>query len=175
MQNDTLKPLLTAWQTGDSAAFDAIYRDLSVPVYTLVCRIVRNRAQAEDITQEVFVKLLTAGPPSEQLQNPRAWLFQIARNAAIDAVRKHTADPLPDDIEAHPVRLDDMVGTRVDIESALTTLSHDDRAIVTLHLNAGLPFRLISQMIDMPLGTVLWRYQKALDALRQELQGGISQ
>lgn len=74
-------------QNGDKESFTHLYNELKQPVFTIVCRIVQSREAAEDITQEVFVKLYIS-PPDFPVRKPRAWIFQMARNLSIDALRK---------------------------------------------------------------------------------------
>jgi len=158
-----------AWRAGDTAAFDTLYTALSVPVFTLAARMLGDRAQAEDITQEAFIKLLSA--TGVKIDNPRAWLYRVVRNLAVDHLRKQTPDELPDEHPASGSGLENVVGTRVDVENAMTALTPAERAVVTLHLNGGLPFREVADVVDSPLGTVLWRYRKALHTLRNKLEG----
>lgn len=66
------------------------------PVFTVICRIMADRDAAEDIMQELFVKLYCAPPPSD-VQNLRAWIFKMARNLAIDGVRKSKFHELPEE------------------------------------------------------------------------------
>jgi RNA polymerase sigma-70 factor (ECF subfamily) len=96
-------------------------------MYTIVLRITQDKKLSEDILQEVFI-ILYQSPPKPPIKNPRAYIFQIAHNLAIDNVRKH--------------------------------------------INGKLKFREIADMMDIPLGTVLWKYQKAVGRLRSILSGG---
>ena len=63
-------------QRGDKEAFTQLYHDLKQPVFTIIYRIVQNQTTAEDLTQDLFVKLFTA-PPDSTVKNPRAWIFQM--------------------------------------------------------------------------------------------------
>ena len=71
-------------QTGDKDAFEYIYTELKNPVYTIAYRIVQSKELAEDVTQDVFLKLF-AIPQNLAVKYPRAWIFQMTHNAAIDA------------------------------------------------------------------------------------------
>jgi RNA polymerase sigma-70 factor (ECF subfamily) len=68
--------------------------------------------------------------------------------------------------------MEDTVIERTDVETAIHRLTREEREIVTLHLNAGLKFREIAEIIESPLGTVLWKYKKAIGAMRNYLNGG---
>ena len=157
--------------TGDKAAFEGIYQELKTPVFTIIFRILYDRAYSEDITQEVFLRIYRS-PPEPRIQNPRAWIFQIARNLAIDSKRKPMQAPLVDEVEADGRFAEEAIVFGLDMERALQSIPIDAREIVTLHVNAGLKFKEIAKMLDIPLGTVLWKYQKAIKSLRSKLSGG---
>lgn len=169
MRNEELTAVLGAVHSGDTDAFTALYQEMRTPLFTIIYRIVWDLPTAEDVLQDLFVKLL-ASPPEPSLRNPRAYLCQMARNLAIDSTRKQRPIQL-NGVEAayHPL---ESLSQRVDIEAALRSLPSDECQIVTLHLIGALKFREIAAMLNKPLGTVLWRYQQALGALRQALSGG---
>src|SRR5699024_3899177 len=114
------------------------YEGLKIPVYTIIYRILYDHMLAEDVMQDVFLKLYK-NPPSLQVKNPRAWIFQMARNLAIDHIRKRRDHSTFSDMITHEQDiLENQVSTKLDIESALRKLSSEDREIVTLHLNGDL-------------------------------------
>ena len=126
-------------------------------------------ADAEDVLQEVFIKLYRQPPTG--VRAARAYLFRMARNSALDVLRRQLLvegdeafDLVPED--APP---DGSAGLRMDLEAALRCLSVNDRQIVTLHTLGGLRFREIAELMHMPLGTVLWRYRRAIERLRELL------
>ena len=172
MTGQELRANLARLQSGSIDAFEQLYKELKTPVYTIIFRIVYDRAMAEDLTQEVFLRLFRA-PPDERVQNPRAFVFQMARNLGLDSRRKPTQEELNSEIP-HPGRsIEEAVELRLDLEKAMRALPGDAREIVTLHLNAGLKFREIAGIFHLPLGTVLWKYQKAIALLRSTLSGGM--
>jgi len=169
MDNRLLQLKLTAVQNGDMQAFAAIYEAMQTPLYTVILRIVCDQTTAEDVLQELFVKLHRA-PPSHA-KNPRAYIFQMARHLAIDSLRtrKPAADVTGEELSHSPI---DSVAEQLDIAAAMQALPAIDGQIVSLHIDGALKFREIAAMLAMPLGTVLWKYNTALKRLRVILQGG---
>ena len=169
MNKQELRQKLLAMQNGDKIAFEEIYEQLKTPIYTIILRITQDNALSEDILQEVFHKLYRS-PLKPQIENPRAYLFQMARNLAIDNVRKQ--QPRFADLESIEnlayLPADDF-SLRMDIDHAMKRLPLQERQIVSLHINGELKFREIANMMDIPLGTVLWKYQKAIKWLRSKL------
>lgn len=170
MENTVLAQKLAQVRCGDKAAFEEIYRQLSTPLFTVILRIVQNRAAAEDVFQEVFVKLYQT-PPPDTVANPRAYLFQMAHNLAIDSLRKLRPTSEWESVQLGHMQ-EEQMAEKLDIEQAMGTLDCTARQIVSLHLNAGLKFREIASIVGLPLGTVLWKYQKAIKALQAYLKGG---
>ena len=154
---------------GDKNAFGAVYEELKMPVFVAVYRIVQNREAAEDVTHDVFIKMFTGA--SREIKNPKAWVFKMARNAALDLLRKRQTEQLSDEMAAGDTIDADI--TRIGIESAMSKLCKEEREILTLHINADLPFKEISDITGLSLPSVYRRYRKALSKLKNELNGGM--
>lgn len=169
MHNKLLKKQLDLFHQGDQDAFMKIYDALKTPVYTIIYRILYDHMLAEDVMQDVFLRLYK-NASSLHIKNPRAWIFQMARNLAIDYMRKRKDhSSLSAATKQEHNTLEHTVSTKLDIESALQQLPSTDREMVTLHLNGDLKFHEIAKLMDKPLGTVLWRYQKSIRTLRHTL------
>ena len=170
MSQHQLDELFSRYRDGCHDAFTELYHTLKQPVYTVAYRIVRSRETAEDITQEVFTRLFIS-PPDASVINPRAWVLRITRNLSIDALRKKQMFPV-DDLDA---AADDTLGDHIlswDTESAIAALSQEEREILTLHLHADLKFREIAQITETRLSYVYRTYRRALQRVRNYLNGG---
>lgn len=157
---------IEAIRAGNKAAFERAYHSLKGPIYTLALRTLGSRTAAEDVTQETFLRLYTV-PPGPEVRNPRAWLFRVARNLAIDELRKRREETME---ENYPVPERDL-SLGMDIESALAALPDEERQIVTLHLNAEFSFAELASVMGLSLPAVYRRYQKAVRTLRETLKG----
>jgi RNA polymerase sigma-70 factor (ECF subfamily) len=166
-----LQQMLSAVREGDRTAFERLYEALKKPLFTVILRVTRDTALSEDILQEVFLKLYLS--PPEPNVNPRAYLCRMARNLAIDSVRQRRQDAGLDEMEHSLHHPEPDVAQRIDVENAILRLPEREREIVTLRINAELRFREIAAVMALPLGTVLWAYQKALKQLRTILGGSI--
>jgi len=168
MTDAQLQGQLKLLRTGDMDAFEAIYTQLNRPIFTVIVRIVNDRALAEDLLQEVFVKLYQSPPPSS-VRRPRAYLFQTARNLAIDSLRASRPTVPLEEAEPQPAPQPADLHLAMDVGAAMAALPQSQRQVVSLHLDGGLKFREIAQITHTPLGTVLWRYRQAIQALRDML------
>ena len=171
MNNEEIKIKFQAVRNGDKNAFEELYKGLQTPVYTIIYRITWDKSFSEDILQEVFVKLFLS-PPESSVKNPRAYIFQTARNLAIDSVRKKTQDVSLDEIENTVHQPFDDLSLRMDIDDALKKLQPQECQIVTMHVIGELKFREISDILKTPLGTVIWKYHKAIGKLQKMITGG---
>lgn len=167
MDDNRLRAALERLARGDRTAPEELFYELKTPVFTVIFRIVGDRELSEDILQEFFLRLFRV-PPAGSIRKPRAYLFQMARNMAIDGLRGRRELP-PEGAE--PMVEYDFAG-RIDLADAMAALPLAERETVTLHLNGGLKFREIAELRGEPLGTVLWRYRKAIGILRDMLNGG---
>ena len=154
-------------------------------LYSLACRLSGNPHDAEDITQDLLVKLFDQTGKLYALDNPRPYLMRALFNQYVDYMRKqgrhlNTRDTdidnelaSPESAHATPeIAVDaDLSAERLD--AALARLSDDHRAIILLHDAEGFTFDEISDMLQIPSGTAKSRHNRARRALQTSLaQGG---
>ncbi len=158
---------------GERESLAALYARTRTAVYGLALSIVKNRQDAEDVMQEVYVRLWQGAYRPEG--KPMAWLLTVTRNLALDCLRRRHANALPPgDLDGgaacralepgwgNAVTLED----RLLLETLLDSLSQEERQIVILHALWGLKHREIAAQLRVPLGTVLAKYNRALKKLR---------
>lgn len=171
MDNKELIDQLALFRKGHEDAFNQIYMTLKIPVYTIAYRITYNKELAEDIVQEIFMKL-AQNPPPNTVKKPRAWVFKMTSNLAIDHLRK-----MKDGVEFTEENLSTIHSTKefsalqLDVEQAIRRLNEQERQIVALRLNGEMTFKEIAEILNQPLGTILWRYQKAIKEIRKQIEG----
>ena len=170
MDNNQLQEYFSRVRRGDTEAFAAIYTDLKTPVYTVIYRIVGSHECAEDIMQELFLRLFRQ-PPHQSVKNLRAYIFQAAHNMAIDRLRRDrhiSLDELPpgDSVPSETYALD----TQLDIDAALRRLTDEERRVVILHINAALTLHETARIMGKSVASVHRTYNRALKALKQLLQ-----
>lgn len=122
---------------------------------------------AEDVVQDAFLRLLRETPPPK---TPKAWLYRVVRNAAIDRQRKESRfrqEPVPDwfdGLARQPEPMPTWDGE--DLTRALKRLEPDQREIVVSKIWGGLAFREIAELTGQPTSSVHHDYRQALDRLR---------
>jgi RNA polymerase sigma-70 factor (ECF subfamily) len=171
-----LERLVEEARGGDPDAFAAIFDRYHQPVYRFIASRIQRPADAEDLTQLVFVKALEALPRYESRGVPfGGWLFRLARNVVIDHVRTHrvTAE-LEQVLEQadHERGPDEWAMTRQELESvraALATLTDEQREAISLRFFAGLSAKEAAEAMGKQEGTVRGLQFRAIAALRRHL------
>ena len=171
MNNAELACKFNSIRDGDKTAFEEIYNDMKTPVYTIIFRITRDEALSEDILQEIFVKLFVS-PLEPSVKNFRAYVFQMARNLAINSMKSQARHVSLDEISNTVHQLLNDFSLRMDIDDALKALPAQECEIVTLHIIGELKFREISEIMQIPLGTALWKCRQAIGKLQKSISGG---
>jgi RNA polymerase sigma-70 factor (ECF subfamily) len=153
-------------------AFEALYRESRDDLYAYVAGLLRDRSAAEEVTSQAFER---AWRKRRQLKpdrgSPRAWLFGIARNAALDELRRRSrvaempADPSAAS-EDDPARLGP---GRADVQRALGSLSGRERELVALKYFAGLSNAEIAAVIGTSESNAGTRVHRVIEKLRRTL------
>jgi RNA polymerase sigma-70 factor (ECF subfamily) len=161
----------------DGSAIGELYDRHSSLLYGLILRILRNRSEAEEVLQEVFVQVWTRAETYHvELGAPVAWLVRIARNRAIDQIRANSvrartveASPLPAPVETPEARAVMSEQQRA-VARALETLPPEQRELIEHAYFQGLTQSELAERFHLPLGTVKTRVRTGMMTLRRELQ-----
>jgi RNA polymerase sigma-70 factor (ECF subfamily) len=167
--------LLARVLDGDHDAFNQIMRHHEDRVFSVCLRIIGEREQALDATQETF---LTAFRKAEQFQGNSAlgtWIYRIAVNTCYDQLRKQKrrrTDPIPDHVQPVDYSAEDAVesaGLRPEIQRALARIPEDFRIAVVLSDIEGMGLPDVAELLGVPVGTVKSRVFRGRRLLAREL------
>jgi RNA polymerase sigma factor (sigma-70 family) len=158
--------------TQATASFDALYRSSAADVYAYVASLLRDRAAAEDVTAQAFERAFRKRRSFDAKRGTqRAWLFGIARNAALDELRRRSrtsalhaeptdeGPPVEDHVEAS--------ARRETVRAALNLLEPADRELVALKFFAGLSNPEIAKVIGTSESNAGTRLHRAVTKLRE--------
>jgi RNA polymerase sigma factor (sigma-70 family) len=190
-----LSRLLGRAGLGDRAAFATLYERTSPHLFAVVLRINRDRAQAEDILQEVYVNVWRAASSFDAAQSqPLTWLTRIARNRAIDSLRRSRTQPQTQspgstlggtdaeddcvydtvaDSAPGPLDLLSRAADARSLDTCMEQLSTLQRQSVALAFFHGLSHAEVAEQLRQPLGTVKSWLRRALQSLKSCLQGAV--
>jgi RNA polymerase sigma factor (sigma-70 family) len=188
-----LANLLSRTALGERAAFAQLYDKTASHLLGVVLRITRNRETAEDILQEVYVNVWNkAGSFNASLSQPNTWLTSIARNRAIDSLRRAQSSPKmlsttvhgADEDDEHDMLQDfisELPGPAEQLEQTRDTqalrgcmgaLSRDQQQVLALAFYQGASYAEAADHLQQPLGTVKSWVRRGLQALKGCLEAG---
>ena len=160
-------------KSGDMDAIRFLYLRYKDNVYGYVLSILRDAHEAEDVTQTVFMKLISVIGKYEPGQAPfTAWILRVAHNVAIDSLRQRRPVPCEEVIEGWRLADDSSHERRRELEQALETLPEDQRDVVVLRHLLGLSPREIADRMGRTESSIHGLHHRARVALRRELIRG---
>jgi RNA polymerase sigma-70 factor (ECF subfamily) len=175
---------LLIWKAkqGDQQAFDRIYHKYLDCLLSVAVNLLGPGQEAEDVVQDVYVKLIESLPTFELRGSLKAFLATCVANRAKDRLRKQLHQTYtnvkknhePSHSEApwqHVVHSEQLQKICV----ALDQLPYEQKEIITLKIHGGLSFRALARQLELPLGTVQARYRYGLNRLRSLLNGEVTQ
>lgn len=178
---DPADDLLRRTAAGDEAAFAALYDHVAPAVYGTIKRVVRDPAQADEVTQEAFLDVWrTAARFDATRGSAMTWVLVVAHRRAVDRVRseesqRRRAERLRQapEVAVSAADVDVIDGLdRARVGRALANLTPMQRQSVELAFYSGHTHAEISTMLDLPLGTVKTRIRDGLIRLRDALEEG---
>lgn len=167
-----LDRLLLRVGQGDREAFARLYSLTRGAVYALALSLLRDAHEAQDVAQDVYVKVWESAPAYRPQGSPMAWLLTVARNLARSRLRQSGRQIALDEEawNAIPAAAPDVEDRQL-LQGALARLGAEEREIVLLHAVTGLKHREIAQLLELPLSTVLSKYHRGLKKLRAQMKG----
>lgn len=181
----TDEQLISDFLRGDETAFNKIVERYLKHIYNFVYRFTQNVQDAEDVTQESFLKVWKHLKKYDQRRGFKTWLFTIARNTAIDWLRKkknivfsHYEDeegnnPLTESL-TDPAPLPDALYALAEdkrlLDGVISELSPIYREVLLLRYNEHFTFKEIGNILGRPQDTVKSQHRRALQALRKLLE-----
>ena len=159
-------------QRGDERAFSIIVRTYEQPVFNYVLRLTGDRSLAEDLTQEVFLRVFQGLPSFSLRSRFTTWLFQVAKNRVLDELRALERRPRavvaledipPLEVVDAPVERAETIDA---VWRAVEALNPDLKTALLLRDIVGLSYAEIAETLEITLATVKWRIYKA----REEVQ-----
>ena len=164
--------LLERCRQGDDLAWEALVRRFQGRVYSVACHYLRDREEARDVAQEIFVRVYEHldGFHGDLAFLP--WLLRLARNMCIDALRRRKARPPAEDVvidgttplAAAAPTPEEATASRAAgelVHRAMDRMSESDREILMLREIQGLPLDQIAALLGIPIGTVKSRCNRA--------------
>ena len=184
MKAYTDKQLVTNYLKGDERALEILIKQYLKPIYSFTFRFVGNGQEAEDITQEVFLKVWRNLKKFDQKKKFKTWIFSIAKNTSIDFLKKKKTIPFSEfeneegknkfierltDPASLPEELFKRIGIEEMFDAIINQLSPKYRMVLFLRYNDYFTFREIAETLGEPLNTIKSQHRRALIRLKKLL------
>ncbi|MFL9922929.1 sigma-70 family RNA polymerase sigma factor [Herbaspirillum lusitanum] len=177
-----LQQLLAECALGNQRSFETLYRSVSGQLYAVALKSLRREDWAEEVLQESFIRIWhNAGRYDVNLSAPMTWMINITRNLAIDQLRRHHEQPLPDEDSPYalepqderPGPLDQSVTAQENaaLNRCLDTLEGKQRQSIIIAYFQGISYSDLAQQMQAPLGSVKSWIRRGMERLRTCLEG----
>lgn len=186
LAKDTDSELVRRVQKGDKRAFDLLFGRYQHKILSLVRRYVADEKEAEDVTQEAFIKAYRALPRFRGDSQFFTWVYRIAINTAKNHLVSRSRRPPSSDVDPEeadfydgseplrelesPERALSTSQLAAEINAAIADLPDDLRSAVTLREFDGMSYEQIAQVMDCPVGTVRSRIFRAREAIEVRMR-----
>ncbi len=159
---DELGALVNAARLGSEPAFSALFERFQTPLVNYLYRLMGDWDAANDLAQDTFIKAYTALPRTAENLQISPWLYRIATNTALDALRRRkriTWVPFEPDVD-HPSHQADVATRQADsdaIQQALAQVPTDQRTCLVLNMDQGLSYKEIAETLGVSVNLVAVR------------------
>lgn len=158
-------------RAGDKNGLKEIYEAYVGLVYSVIYDMTRQKEDAQDVTSEFFIRLWERADSYRPGGGHRGWMLTIARNLAVDFLRKRNREYLVEETE--PVQEDgkaqdfaDAVVGNLNMQEAIAKLKASEQEVLDMKVMGQMTFREISDVLQKPMGTVTWLYRQGIAKLR---------
>lgn len=185
MDLPTDEQLVEKYSQGDEESLKILIRRHLKPIYNFVIRSINGKEEAEDLTQEVFLKTWSNLKKFDRQKKFKTWIYAIARNAIIDYLRKKKPLTVSSAVNSEGETVDysalvadgglsalDKIKLKeetADLEKALLGLPAEERMLLLLYYGQNITFREIAEIRGEPLDTIKSRHRRSLIKLRSIL------
>lgn len=155
---------------GKKESLKIIYEHYGHAIYSYALSIIKCENLAKDICQDVFIKIWNNSSKYKSNNNHKSWMMTITKNTSIDYLRKYKREDMVEgfNIIDNQDMIED-INQKIQIKEALDLLNDEEREVVILHAISDLTFKNIGEILNKPIGTVVWRYREAIKKLRNKV------
>ncbi len=163
-----LSELFIELKHNNKIAFEKLYSKYNKLVYSIAFSILKNKTDSEDVVQTVFTKIYTISKDKLPTQKQASWLYSLTKNETITLLRKKRNNIDLDsiyEIEDKDNEVNNIID-QIEFNRLISKLNDKEKQVVSLKILANLSFEEIGKLLDVPTGTVKWRYYKSIHTLK---------
>lgn len=163
-----LKNLFAKIKNNNNTAFEELYSKYSKLIYKIAYSILKNKSDAEDITQIVFEKIYSMDKKNLPTKNETSWIYSVTKNETLNYFKSNRNNINLDDIyeiEDNNQEISKIIDQE-NYNRLISKLNDNEKEIISLKIISNFSFEEIGKILNMPTGTVKWRYYKAINTLK---------
>ena len=163
-----LKNLFVKIKNNNNTAFEELYSKYSKLIYKIAYSILKNKSDAEDITQIVFEKIYSMDKENLPTKNETSWIYSVTKNETLNYFKSNRNNINLDDIyeiEDNNQEISKIIDQE-NYKRLISKLNDNEKEIISLKIISNFSFEEIGKILNMPTGTVKWRYYKAINTLK---------
>ena len=163
-----LKNLFAKIKNNNNTAFEELYSKYSKLIYKIAFSILKNKSDAEDITQIVFEKIYSMDKENLPTKNETSWIYSVTKNETLNYLKSNRNNINLDDIyeiEDNNQEISKIIDQE-NYNRLISKLNDNEKEIISLKIISNFSFEEIGKILNMPTGTVKWRYYKAINTLK---------
>ncbi len=163
-----LKNLFEKIKNNNNTAFEELYSKYSKLIYKIVYSILKNKSDAEDVMQLVFEKIYSMDKENLPTKNETSWIYSVTKNETLNYFKSNRNNINLDDIyeiEDNNQEISKIIDQE-NYNRLISKLNDNEKEIISLKIISNFSFEEIGKILNMPTGTVKWRYYKAINTLK---------
>jgi RNA polymerase sigma-70 factor (ECF subfamily) len=169
--------LIKKYLKGDEKSLEVLIKRYLKPIYTFSFNFVLNQQDAEDLAQEIFLKMWRNLKKFKKEKNFKSWLFTIAKNTCFDFLRKKKRSltlnvenlKIIADFTPSPIEIFEKENLMEKLKGEIEKLPFKMKQVMDLYYNSGLNFREISEILGEPVNTIKSRHRRAISRLKKTI------
>lgn len=162
-----LKEIFDGIRKNEETSFNKLYEKYNKLIYSITFSILKNKEDAEDVTQAVFSKIYEIDKQKLPIKHEASWLYTITKNETITYLRKRKNELNIEEIynmESTDSSIEEVCDKET-YERLISKLTQKEKETISLKILGGLSFKEISKLVKEPTNTTKWRYYKAIHTL----------
>ena len=163
-----LKNLYEKIKNNNNTAFEELYSKYSKLIYKIAYSILKNKSDAEDVMQLVFEKIYSMDKENLPTKNETSWIYSVTKNETLNYFKSNRNNINLDDIyeiEDNNQEISKIIDQE-NYNRLISKLNDNEKEIISLKIISNFSFEEIGKILNMPTGTVKWRYYKAINTLK---------
>lgn len=162
-----LHELFCRLKKNEKLAYEELYQKYSSLVYKIAFSILKDKENAEDIMQNVFIKIANLSEEKLPTNYEASWIYSVTKNEAISYIRKNKETVSIEEVtqKSEKDKIEEIL-QKENYESLISSLEQKEKQIISLKIEVGLTFKEIAKVLNMPIGTIQWKYYKSLHSLK---------